>query len=81
MDDCREYTGITREKLDSLKQGMKQNGLTPPEGDSGTIEAMGVKLSVAYQAEQQTLKFCIVEKPAFIPAAMVWGQVEASLKP
>ena len=81
MDDCKEYAGITREKLDALKQGMKKTGLNPPEGDSGTIEALGVKLSVDYRAEQQTLKFCILEKPAFIPAAMVWGQIEAQLKP
>ena len=80
MDDCKEYTGITRQKLQTLKEGLKQRGMTPPEGDSGTIEAMGVKLSVTYVADAQTLKFCIVEKPAFIPAAMVWGQIDAQLK-
>ena len=80
MDDCKEYGGITRERLDGLKQGMRQKGLTPPEGDSGVIESMGVKLSVTYNADAQVLKFCILEKPAFIPAAMVWGQIDSSLK-
>lgn len=80
MDDCKEYAGITREKLDDLKQGMRQRGLTPPEGDSGVIEAMGVKLSVTYANSDQILKFCILEKPAFIPAAAVWSQIESSLK-
>jgi hypothetical protein len=80
MADCKRYEGITREKLEQLKQELVKKGLKPPEGDSGTIEAMGVKLSLSYAAPEQALEICIVEKPDFIPAALVWSQVEASLK-
>jgi hypothetical protein len=80
MGDCKRYEGITREKLENLKQGLVKSGITPPEGDSGTIEAMGVKLSLNYAVPEQALEICIVEKPDFIPAAIVWSQVEASLK-
>jgi hypothetical protein len=80
MGDCKRYEGITREKLENLKQGLVKSGIKPPEGDSGMIEAMGVKVSVAYAASEQALDVCIVEKPDFIPAALVWAQVEAPLK-
>lgn len=80
MDDCKRYEGITREKLEQLKQGLIKGGIKPPEGDSGMIEAMGVKVSVNYAASEQALDICIVEKPDFIPAALVWAQVEAPLK-
>lgn len=80
MDDCKEFGGVTREKLDNLKQTMRNNGMTPPDGDSGVVEAMGVKVSLAYNAANQNLKICIIERPAFVPAAMVWAQIENSLK-
>ena len=80
MSDCKRYEGITREKLEQLKQGLVKSGIKPPEGDSGIIEAMGVKVSVNYTAAEQVLDVCIVEKPAFIPEALVWAQVEAPLK-
>jgi len=80
MDDCKRYEGITPEKLQLLKQGLQKGGIKPPEGDSGTIEAMGVKVSVTYIAAEQALNICILEKPPYIPAALVWGQIEGPLK-
>jgi hypothetical protein len=80
MDDSRRFEGITPEIVGRLKQGLLQKGIKPFDGDSGTIEAMGVKLSVDYQAAQQTLDIRILEKPAFIPDSLVWAQVEGPLK-
>jgi len=80
MGDCKRYEDFTQERLERLKQGLTKIGLNPPEGDSGLIESMGVKVSVSYVASEQALEICIVEKPDFIPAALVWSQVEAALK-
>jgi len=80
MDDCRRYEGITPEKLEQLKQRMTEVGIRPPDGDSGLIESMGVKLSLTYQLLEQALNICIVERPGFIPASLVWAQVEGPLK-
>ena len=80
MGDYKRFDGVTLEKLDHLKQGLQQRGIKPPEGDSGTIESMGVKLSVSYLAAEQALEVRILEKPPFIPESLVWSQVEAPLK-
>jgi hypothetical protein len=80
MDDSRRFEGITPEIVERLKQGLLQKGIKPFDGDSGTIEAMGVKLSVEYHAAEQVLDVCILEKPAFIPDSLVWAQVEGPLK-
>ena len=80
MDDCRRFEGITPEKLESLKQDLQQKGIKLPEGGNGIIEAMGVKLSVNYLTAESAIDICIVEKPAFIPASLVWSQVEGPLK-
>ena len=80
MDDCRRFEGITPEKLEGLKQGLQQKGIKLPEGGNGIIEAMGVKLSVNYLAAENAIDICILEKPAFIPASLVWSQVEGPLK-
>jgi len=80
MDDCRRFEGITRERLDTLKQGLQLKGVKLPDGGNGIIEAMGVKLSVSYIETENALDICIVEKPPFIPSALVWAQVEGPLK-
>lgn len=80
MADCKDYNNVTREQLGNLKQKLQQMGIKPPEGDRGPIEAMGVKLTVSYDEGGQKLTVCIVEKPAFIPESMVWGQIEGSIK-
>ncbi len=80
MGDCKRYEGFSRDRLEQLKQGLIKMGLKPPEGDSGVIESMGVRISVSYAASEQALDICIVEKPDFIPTVLVWSQVEAALK-
>jgi hypothetical protein len=80
MDDSRRFEGITPEVVERLKQGLQQRGIKPFEGESGIIEAMGVKLAVDYHAGEQALDVRILEKPAFIPESLVWGQVEGPLK-
>lgn len=80
MPDCRRYEGITREKLNALREDMLRTGITLPEDGNGLVEAMGVKLSLSYVPAEQALDVCIIEKPSFIPTSLVWGQVEAPLK-
>jgi len=80
MDDSRRFEGVTPEIIERLKQGLQQKGIRPFEGDSGTIEAMGVKLVVNYHSAEQALEIRILEKPAFIPESLVWAQVEGPLK-
>ena len=80
MDDSRRFEGVTPEIIERLKQGLQQKGIKPFEGDSGTIEAMGVKLVVNYHSAEQALEIRILEKPAFIPESLVWAQVEGPLK-
>lgn len=80
MSDCKDYNDVTREQLGKLKQKLQQMGVTVPDGDNATIEVMGVKLTVAYDESGSKLTICIVEKPAFIPESMVWGQIEGSMR-
>lgn len=80
MPDCRRYEGVTAEKMEQVKQGLLRSGIKPPDGPSGTIEAMGVKVSVNYVAADQALDVCIIEKPMFIPDTLIWAQIESPLK-
>ncbi|HXJ91789.1 MAG TPA: hypothetical protein VMT20_02780 [Terriglobia bacterium] len=80
MDVSRRFEGVTPEVVERLKQGLQQKGIKPFEGDSGMIEAMGVKLAVNYHAAEQALDIQILEKPAFIPESLVWAQVEGPMK-
>jgi len=80
IDGSRRFEGVTAERVELLKQGLLQKGIKPFEGDSGTIESMGVRLAVDYHAAELALEIRILEKPIFIPESLVWGQVEGPLK-
>lgn len=80
MADCRRYEGVTAEKMEQVKQGLLRSGIKLPDGPSGMIEAMGVKVSVNYVAADQALDVCIIERPGFIPDTLIWAQIESPLK-
>lgn len=80
MPDCRRYEGVTAEKMEQVKQGLLRSGIKPPDGPTGMIEAMGVKVSVSYVAADQALDVCIIDKPMFIPDTLIWAQIESPLK-
>ncbi len=80
MAETKEYVGIARTTLDCLKQRLQSQGVTPPAGDSGTIEQQGVRLSVAYIEAEQKLQFGIVEKPFFIPEDLVWTLLDSAVR-
>ena len=80
MAETKEYVGITRSTLDCLKQRFQAQGVTPPAGDSGTIEQQGVKLSVTYVETEQKLQFGLIEKPFFIAENLVWTLLDSAVK-
>ena len=78
--NCKDYTGVTREALDKWRAESAQRGEVLPPGDSFTIQKSGVTLSIEYNETLATLKICIVEKPPFIPEAMVWAIVDSTVR-
>jgi hypothetical protein len=80
MADQKEYPGIQRSALDCLKKDLQSMGITPPEGDSGTIEYQGVKLSIAYGSADEKLTIQILNKPAFLPESLVWQLLDGRIQ-
>ena len=80
MAETKEYVGITRSKLDCLKQRFQAQGVTPPAGDSGTVEQQGVKVSMTYVEGEQKLQFGLIEKPFFIAESLVWALLDNAVK-
>lgn len=80
MADRKEYTGIAQSALNCLKSDLQSAGISPPEGDSGTIEYQGVKLSVSYSPQDQKLFFQIVSKPPVVPERLVWQLLDSRIK-
>jgi hypothetical protein len=80
MADSKDYTGIAQSTLDCLKTDLRSMGIEPPQGDSGTIEYQGVKLSVSYSAADQKLVLQIISKPAFVPESLVWQLLDGRIQ-
>jgi adenylate kinase family enzyme len=80
MPDNKQYSGTSRDQLNCIRKDLQSMGIHLPEGDSGNIEYQGVKLTVTYTEPEQNLIVKILEKPAFVPEAMVWQLLEARIQ-
>lgn len=80
MADVKEYGGITEGGLDNLRKDLQSMGITPPQGNSGTIEYQGVKLAINYDPPSQKLTLNIVEKPVFIPESLIWQMLDGRIQ-
>lgn len=80
MADTKDYTGISASTLECLKTDLRSMGINPPDGDSGTVEYQGVKLSINYDSGHQTLSVHIISKPAFVPESLVWQLLDGRIQ-
>jgi hypothetical protein len=80
MPDAKEYSGITANRLQALRNELQSMGITPPGGSSGTITYQGVKLGIDYLAADQKLFIRIAEKPPFIPESLIWQLLDARVE-
>jgi len=82
MPDCKQYTGIDRDELNSLRKDLAKENVHIPEGDDVKIEGpFGIELRATYDAQKKALKICITKKPFFIPEFKVWEIVDAGTAP
>jgi hypothetical protein len=80
MADSKEYTGISQSALNCLKTDLQSIGVNAPQGDGGTIEYHGVKLSFSYSPADQKLSFQILSKPPVVPDSLIWQLLDGRIK-
>ncbi|MGH9453953.1 MAG: hypothetical protein ACRD2O_08290 [Terriglobia bacterium] len=80
MPDSKEYDGTSRHTLNCIRKDLEGMGINLPEGDTATIEYQGVKLAITYSEADQKLAVKILQKPSFVPEAMVWQLLEARIQ-
>ncbi len=80
MPDSREYGGTSRDTLNCIRKDLEGMGIKLPEGDNGTIEYQGVKLSVTYFEADQKLAVKILDRPVFVPESMLWQLLETRIQ-
>lgn len=82
MPNCKQYGGINREELNSLRRDLEKEGVSIPPGNEATVAGPhGIEIHVTYDEAKETLKVCITKKPFFIPESMVWGIIDAAIEP
>ncbi len=78
MADHKEFTGVTREKLESIRKDLSKRGIKIPKGDDVEVDGpFGVKMQVSYDETSKKLKLEINEKPIFISENQIWKIVES----
>jgi len=82
MPDCKQYGGITRAELTSLRTALAKEGITVPAGDDVEVKGpFGVELRATYDEAHKTLKICITKKPFYIPESQIWKIVDTGTEP
>ncbi len=80
MADFKDYDGVTERGLENLRRDLQSIGITPPQGNAGTIEYQGVKLAINYGPADQKLTVHVIEKPAFIPESLIWQMLDGRVQ-
>ena len=76
--ETQTFTGISRAQVDTLRERLSAF-VRLPDGDTGTIDAQGMKGSFVYDEPAQTLTLTIDEVPFFIPKPTVWSAIQGAL--
>ena len=77
MPSSRDFTGISRAKLNGLRTELKKWGVVIPEGDDVDVKGpFGVKLRATYEEPSETLRLVITDRPALISEGQIWKVVE-----
>ncbi len=76
--ETKTFTRVARSQLDTLRERIAAF-VRLPDGDSGAIDAAGMKGSFAYDEPSQTLSITVDEVPFFIPRPTIWSTIERAL--
>ncbi|HET7813398.1 MAG TPA: hypothetical protein VFL13_03410 [Candidatus Baltobacteraceae bacterium] len=77
--ETKTFSGIDRARMNVLRERAAAF-VQLPQGDSGAIDAQGVRGSFSYDDTAQTLTITLDHTPLFVPRSMVWSTLESALR-
>jgi hypothetical protein len=69
---------VTPAEMDSFRAILTQDGVTVPAGNEGQIVTHGVTMAFSYDGTAG-LTLTIVSKPFYVPASMIWSEIQGYL--
>jgi hypothetical protein len=72
--DCRTFA-VEPPVFDWLRKELETRGYSASD-DEGTLEFRSVRGSYRYDRAAQTLELCVLERPAFMPVAIIWQTLD-----
>ena len=73
MADHKEFKGISRTNVDSIRNGLNKRGIKVPDGDDVEVAGpLGVKVQLTYNEPNKLLRLTINHKPMFITESQIW---------
>jgi hypothetical protein len=77
MAEQKEFKGISRANVNSIKSGLGKRGIKVPEGDDVEVSGpLGVKVQMTYSESNETLTLRINDKPIFVTESQIWKVIE-----
>jgi len=78
MADHKEFKGISRTNVDSIRNGLNKRGIKVPDGDDVEVAGpLGVKVQLTYNEPSKVLRLTINHKPMFITESQIWKVIES----
>jgi P-type Ca2+ transporter type 2C len=72
--DCRTFA-VEPLLFDRLRKELETRGFSASD-DEGTLEFRGVRGSYRYDRAGQLLELCVLERPPFMPSAIIWRTLD-----
>jgi hypothetical protein len=78
MPEHKEFKGISRANVDSIRSGLNKRGIKVPAGDDVEVAGpLGVKVQLTYSEPDKTLRLKINHKPIFVTESQIWKVIES----
>ncbi|MEP7212348.1 MAG: hypothetical protein ABI791_04700 [Acidobacteriota bacterium] len=78
MADQKEFSGISREHVETIRKGLSKRGIKVPAGDDVEVAGpLGVKVQMTYDEGQKLLRLRIIDKPIFVTQNQIWKVIES----
>jgi hypothetical protein len=80
MPSSKTFPGVTPEAVSRFRAELAKQHIRVPDGDEGTIDHAGVKLSFQYDPARALLHVRLDDKPFIVSEAFVWNLLATALQ-
>ncbi len=79
MENCKEYSPLSRDNLEKLRDKIAGLGFEITEDQEIIKGPFGIEFKLTYSEPEQKITICIVKKPMLVPEQTIWESIDKAI--